>query len=932
MAENPAGQSSFDTGGGPAVGAQGPLNIGGKNQFQTDVRRINELNTAMTSLNSQMKSFKEHLPTIVSQTSKWADNMTRLSKAMGGMGGMGLGGPGGGKGYIKDSGSLTQSVLGGGNTFVFSDRSQTANVYGAGGGGGGRGGGGDGNQYSKTALIESAITSVVNSLVGALNNRITQNSGYSLSANRMDVLYQQMTGMSGQGVRNAYRQPLQQYRLGPGGINQLLQLQATTGINAGMQGQSVEALRAVSGYAYTTEQINQMTRTLASPEVANRMFMMGGIGMYGIGGKQNSTMDVVKGVVRRLGLSDENKLRGALQPGSATREQMRQMGLPEDMQDMVLQYARENMTYKKKGGAGMYDPSNKATRKFMGIEGSYAAQYEETERTKVNREESMYNKQADSYAAMEKQMQSLTRTMQKLEESMAGLIGLKIRNRAFGQAAKGVAGTAGTLIGGAIGAFGGAPGITAGAMLGGALGNLIGGFLGDATGEKETGAKKVSTTAGSAAVNKGNIARSQSQLQKLHPKMRERIEKMMAANPNLYIGGGVRSTDQQKAMFLDRYRPTDKKTDVFWKGQYWERVKGAAAAPPGMSMHEIGLAVDLAPASEFDWVKKNAKNFGLRSFFDVNDEPWHVQPSELPASRMKYEQAGAPWGHNGVVSDPTDTNAIINGLAGMEHTAISSLAGAGGKGVNLAIQNYSGLSMGETINAMALDMQGSGAGTTETTGNTSGSTTNTASSKARGSRILTGREVAEIFYKAGFRGKNLAKAVAIAQRESHFNVNALNEGSRDSSYGLMQINMKGGMGPKRLKDFHLSKYEDLYDPALNAKAAYSLSGGGQHFDHWKLGPNKDPLYKTNLKAAEGFVKQAGYSTTGDPVSGYMPTPRGGAQMILQGGGGGNSYTVTIAPTIQLVGGNNPSADVERMAREITKLLDREVRMTLLRTS
>jgi hypothetical protein len=46
-----------------------------------------------------------------------------------------------------------------------------------------------------------------------------------------------------------------------------------------------------------------------------------------------------------------------------------------------------------------------------------------------------------------------------------------------------------------------------------------------------------------------------------------------------------------------------------------------------------------------------------------------------------------------------------------------------------------------------------------------------------------------------------------------------NAATGDDSYGLWQVNMIGTMGQRRLKQFGLSRYEDLYDPRTNAKAA-----------------------------------------------------------------------------------------------------------------
>lgn len=906
-AENPI-IDPRDGGNRDGVKMASPSSQGGR--FESDLKPLQELDTALTKLNTNINRLKTDLPKVITLTEQWAAKMQKVANAMNGMSGGG-GGGGGNGGYIKPAGQLTQENLGGGGMPMFNfgtisyqtDRSQNLTVMGG-------GGGGAGSKGQAAADIGKQIASAIGQ---ALNNRIAQNSQYALSANRIDMLYQQTTGMGGQEVRDRMRAPLSQYKLGAGGINQVMALQASTGIDAAKQGRSAEFIRVASGYGYSTEQANQMARGLADPAAANRMFMMMGTGLYGIGGQQRSTSDVIQQTVNRLGLTSQSAIQGAMAPGSMTRERMRQSGLPEDLQDIALQYAKENLAFKKKGGVGMYDTTSKVHRQLAGVEDTYANQYEETERVKAQREENMYDRQADNYAAMEKGMQSLTRALQKLDDTLSGITGFKARNRAVGGA-----------IGGALRGI--APAL---AMLGpwgmaaGAAAGAVGSFLGDPTGEKDSGT--------GAKGDKGNVARSQGALNKLHPKLRERLTRMMEENPKLYIGGGVRTTKQQKEMFLSRYEPTSEKTDVFWKGQYWKRVRGAAAAPPGMSMHEIGLAADLAPSTEFDWIKENAARFGLRSFFDVNDEPWHVQPSELPASRVQYEKMGAPWGHNGELSEPTDTNAIISGLETMMHQKVSGMGGTSGKGANMAISNYAGLSMNAAIEAFGLDMMGAGGGSAI---NNVGGGTNPASpgSNSSGAGRLTGAQVAQIMYKAGFRGKRLVEAVAIAYRESRFNPRALANDSDDLSYGLMQINMKGNMGPGRRKTYNLKSNEDLFNPAINARVAWKLTGHGNNWDHWK-DDSGNPLGNTNIPAAQKYVKKAGYATTGDPILDMgRYEPKGGGGTVVMQGDSGQTFHVSIAPTINLNGGNNYAADVQKLSKEVSHLLEREVKLMLMRSN
>jgi peptidoglycan hydrolase-like protein with peptidoglycan-binding domain len=95
-------------------------------------------------------------------------------------------------------------------------------------------------------------------------------------------------------------------------------------------------------------------------------------------------------------------------------------------------------------------------------------------------------------------------------------------------------------------------------------------------------------------------------------------------------------------LFLERNSP-DPKGTMTWNGQTYSKNPGmAAAVPPGRSMHEVGLAADMA--GDMGWLGANVGRFGLMTFAEVNKEPWHVQPVELPKGRQQYEQQGSKWG------------------------------------------------------------------------------------------------------------------------------------------------------------------------------------------------------------------------------------------------------------------------------------------------
>lgn len=44
----------------------------------------------------------------------------------------------------------------------------------------------------------------------------------------------------------------------------------------------------------------------------------------------------------------------------------------------------------------------------------------------------------------------------------------------------------------------------------------------------------------------------------------------------------------------------------------------------------------------------------------------------------------------------------------------------------------------------------------------------------------------------------------------------------DNSFGWLQINMKGNLGPSRMQAFGLSSYEDLFIPEVNLEAGWKL--------------------------------------------------------------------------------------------------------------
>lgn len=141
---------------------------------------------------------------------------------------------------------------------------------------------------------------------------------------------------------------------------------------------------------------------------------------------------------------------------------------------------------------------------------------------------------------------------------------------------------------------------------------------------------------------------------------------------------------------------------------------------------------------------------------------------------------------------------------------------------------------------------------------------------------LTDSQIAGAAKSAGFSGKALAVAVAVALAESGGRSDAHNKIPPDDSYGLWQINMLGSMGPARRKQFGLSSNAQLFDPATNAKAAYAISSKGTNFRPWTTYSSGSYLrYMSRANKAAGNpsasvpgsdVSQAGFLDSLNPLT------------------------------------------------------------------
>ena len=101
---------------------------------------------------------------------------------------------------------------------------------------------------------------------------------------------------------------------------------------------------------------------------------------------------------------------------------------------------------------------------------------------------------------------------------------------------------------------------------------------------------------------------------------------------------------------------------------------------------------------------------------------------------------------------------------------------------------------------------------------------------------FTDIELAQMLSAVGFEGKALKTAWAVVKKESNGRPLAFNGNTRtgDSSYGIFQINMIGGLGVARRDKYDLDSNKDLFDAVINAQIAYHMSNEGADWTAWKI--------------------------------------------------------------------------------------------------
>jgi hypothetical protein len=894
-------------------------------RLSVDLKMLQGLNDELSKLNENTKKIKANFKSLITDTKSLTAELNKAATAMGKISGKS------GSSYMDTSKGMPAAAdLGAMRQMQMDSVERILGALGRGGSGFGPPGGGGGGKilgglqaFAGNQYVQMA-GQAIQAVGQTIDSRVDRNRSYALPADNLSVQLQQQYGMSQQQVMTNLRGPLRGYRLGAGGINELLSMQSRTGINARMQAGSVEGIRTLMGYGYSTGDVTNYIESMGQADTVNRMFMMTGTSLYGIGGRQKSAQQVNQELIQRLGLNNREVIQAGRQSGSVIRQRLQMAGLDQGAQDILLQYAESNVGFRERGGKGFYDPSKKADRERMGVEGNYATQVEETERVKVDREEQMYKRQADNYAQMERNLQNVNKLLKEFEDRLSGVVGAKTSMRGFGSLLRPALGIAGAI----GGAFIGGP---AGAMAGYAAGNTVGSFFGDAT--EGTGSASPGRIA---SENPTTKTKNTTQLASLKPVLRDPLAKVLAARPGISIGQGYRSPDQQKQMFLSRYYRTNEQTDTYYDGSYWEKKPGVAkAAPPGLSYHEIGLAADLVFATDADrqWLQQNAGKFGLDEFSRIG-EPWHVQSKAYPSSRRQYEEAGAPFG--------TDTNVETKYVVGttgvLTETGPNGQSGQAMVGEAAIVQQ---MSISESMASFAgggnvVNLNASTRSSKGGRGGEQGSGSRKTTLKDVHPNAIDPNELARMLDRRKFKKEDIWKMLAISWRESRWNPSARFVGPVDDSYGLFQINMKGNLGEGRAKQYGITNYEELLDPRVNVKAARLIYGGG-NLSAWNVKGDWQNSIPTEVKEeSKNIAKNLGYPT-GDPSDkGYSPRLGTGAknpgpiQAVSAGATTNNVFNVN--PTINVSSSGSAPVDAARIAKEVTKILEREVRMIAVRNS
>jgi len=238
---------------------------------------------------------------------------------------------------------------------------------------------------------------------------------------------------------------------------------------------------------------------------------------------------------------------------------------------------------------------------------------------------------------------------------------------------------------------------------------------------------------------------------------------------------------------------------------------------------------------------------------------------------------------------------FLGSMGSMSTDAVANTDGASSKtgSGSSAGTSFASSFFGNALNEMDTlgGALGSFLGVTSPSGSGKGNGATKAAAGTGGTSTAPSGSIKDTLSKAGFSGSSLNMAYAIMMAESQGNARAHNGNAAtgDNSYGWFQINMLGKMGPERLKQYHLSSNEDLFNTATNSRVAYEMSGGGKNWSDWSTYKNGE--YKKYLGGA-----QKGYASGSTNIDvdqdarvhkGEMIVPTQQAEAIRQALAGNN---------------------------------------------
>ena len=137
------------------------------------------------------------------------------------------------------------------------------------------------------------------------------------------------------------------------------------------------------------------------------------------------------------------------------------------------------------------------------------------------------------------------------------------------------------------------------------------------------------------------------------------------------------------------------------------------------------------------------------------------------------------------------------------------------------------------------------------------------------SRFITKQQAIQGLREAGFPEHVIPTMAAVMGQESSYDLGAYNPKGADNSYGLLQINMEGPLGPARRKQFGLKSNEDLLDFKTNLRAAKTIYDE-QGLEAW--GGYTDGGYKKFLPTVMAAYKKPSGQSGDIDVKASTPAP------------------------------------------------------------